>query len=69
MTRLYWAYLNRHSEAFTGNHRMAIALKNVARRADDEKALDITTFEHVRDTLLAGKEVRPPSEGDLRSWS
>ena len=25
MTRLYWAYLNRHSEAFTGNHRMAIA--------------------------------------------
>ncbi len=69
MTRLYWAYLNRHSEAFAGNHRMAIALKNVARRADEEKVLDAETFEHVRDTLLAGKEFRPPSEGDLRSWS
>ena len=69
MTRLYWAYLNRHSEAFTGNHRMAIALKNVARRADEEKVLDAATFVHVRDTLLAGKEVRPPLEGDLRYWS
>ena len=68
MTRLYWAYLNRHAESFSGNHRMAIAMKNVARRADEEKALDAATFEHVRATLAAGQEVRPP-EGDLRSWS
>ena len=68
MTRLYWAYLNRHAESFSGNHRMAIAMKNVARRADEEKALDAATFEHVRTTLAAGQEVRPP-EGDLRSWS
>ncbi|MEL0331780.1 MAG: cryptochrome/photolyase family protein [Candidatus Poseidoniales archaeon] len=68
MTRLYWAYLNRHADAFSGNHRMAIAMKNVARRADEEKALDAATFEHVRATLAAGQEVRPP-EGDLRSWS
>ncbi len=69
MTRLYWAYLNRHGPSFTGNHRMAIAMKNVARRADEEKALDEATFEHVRSTLLKGEEVRPPSQGDLRSWS
>ena len=69
MTRLYWAYLNRHGPSFTGNHRMAIAMKNVARRADEEKALDAATFEHVRSTLLNGEEVRPPSMGDLRSWS
>ena len=69
MTRLYWAYLNRHGPSFTGNHRMAIAMKNVARRADEEKALDEATFEHVRYTLLKGEEVRPPSQGDLRSWS
>ena len=50
MTRLYWAYLNRHGPSFTGNHRMAIAMKNVARRADEEKALDAATFEHVRST-------------------
>ena len=68
MTRLYWAYLTRHREAFTGNHRMAIANKNVMRRADEEKAIDAATFAHVRTTLQAGSEVRPP-EGDLRSWS
>ena len=69
MTRLYWAYLNRHREAFAGNHRMAIALKNVARRADEEKALDRVAFQHVRDTLLSGQEVRPTTDGDLRAWS
>ena len=69
MTRLYWAYLNRHAPSFSGNHRMAIAMKNVERRADEEKELDRATFERVRATLLAGDEVRPPSEGDLRVWS
>ena len=69
MTRLYWAYLNRHGPSFTGNHRMAIAMKNVARRSDEEKTLDEATFEHVRATLLKAEEVRPPSEGDLRTWS
>ncbi len=69
MTRLYWAYLNRHAPSFSGNHRMAIAMKNVERRADEEKELDRATFERVRATLLAEDEVRPPSEGDLRVWS
>ena len=69
MTRLYWAYLKRHAPSFAGNHRMAIAMKNVERRADEEKERDVATFEHVRKTLLAGEEVRPPSEGDLRVWS
>ena len=69
MTRLYWAYLTRHRESFVGNHRMAIALKNVERRAEEEKAMDNATFENVRETLLAGREVRPAAEGDLRAWS
>jgi len=69
MTRLYWAYLNRHKASFTGNHRMAIAMKNVERRAVEEKQLDEATFEHVRDQLLSGRELRPPQQGDLRMWS
>ena len=69
MTRLYWAYLNRHAPSFSGNHRMAIAMKNVERRADEEKEKDAATYEHVKATLLAGGEVRPPNEGDLRRWS
>ena len=48
---------------------MAIALKNVERRAEEEKAMDNATFEHVLETLLAGQEVRPAAEGDLRAWS
>ena len=69
MTRLYWAYLNRHGDSFSGNHRMAIAMKNVERRAEDEKALDHATFEHVLATLKRAEELRVPGDGDLRSWS
>ena len=69
MTRLYWAYLARHSSSFAGNHRMAIAMKNIERRSPEQKAEDIATFERVRDTLLSGQELRPPHEGDLRSYS
>ena len=36
---------------------------------EEEKAMDNATFEHVRETLLAGREVRPAAEGDLRAWS
>ena len=69
MTRLYWAYLKRHSPSFVGNHRMGIAMKNIERRSDEQKAEDVATFEMVRDTLLHGRELRPSNEGDLRSWS
>lgn len=69
MTRLYWAYLNRHKSSFVGNHRMAIAMKNVERRAEEEKELDKATFEHVLGELLSDRELRPPQQGDLRAWS
>lgn len=69
MTRLYWAYLERHASSFLGNHRMAIAMKNVERRADGEKQHDVETFKRVSNALLAGTELRPEGEGDLRSWS
>ena len=69
MTRLYWAYLARHSPSFAGNHRMGMAMKNIERRSEEQKAEDVATFQNVRDTLLSGKELRPSNEGDLRSWS
>ena len=43
--------------------------KHFERRADEEKEKDAATYEHVKATLLAGGEVRPPNEGDLRRWS
>ena len=69
ITRLYWAYLERHSPSFAGNHRMAIAMKNVSRRAEQEKEVDLHTYQRVLKALLAGEEVRLDGEGDLRSWS
>ncbi len=69
MTRLYWAYLNRHLAAFEGNHRMAIARKNVARRSEEEKAMDAAVFQKVQAALSSGVALRPTAEGDLRSWS
>lgn len=69
MTRLYWAYLNRHLPSFEGNHRMAIARKNVARRSDEEKAKDAEVFLTVQATLANGGSMRPTAEGDLRRWS
>lgn len=69
MTRLYWAYLSRHAPLFSGNHRMAIAMKNVSRRAEEEKAKDIAAFEAVGAALRTGQELRPMDNADLRTWS
>ena len=69
MTRLYWAYLARHAPSFSGNHRMAIAMKNIAQRDEGEKALDVAAFERVSQALRDGEQMRPTDDGDLRRWS
>lgn len=67
ITRLYWAYLNRHRPAFEGNHRMSMAMRNAAKRSDDNKAEDVATFHWVRDALRSGSSLVTP-EGGLRSF-
>ena len=69
MTRLYWAYLARHGEAFEGNHRMSMTLRNVQRRSPEERALDAATFEHVKQVLAQGKTLHPEGVHDLRQWT
>lgn len=68
MTRLYWAYLARHGEAFEGNHRMSMTLRNVQRRSPEERALDAATFQHVKQVLAEGGTLRPEGVEDLRQW-
>ena len=68
MTRLYWAYLARHGEAFEGNHRMSMTLRNVQRRSPEEQALDAATFQHVKQVLAEGGTLRPEGVEDLRQW-
>ena len=69
MTRLYWAYLARHGEAFEGNHRMSMTLRNVQRRSPEERDLDAATFEHVKEVLRNGGTLRPAGVQDLRQWT
>jgi len=69
ITSMYWAYLYRHRTAFAGNHRMAIAMKNVERRSDEQKATDEATYLHVVKTLQQGESLEPPTHGDLRRWT
>jgi len=69
ITRLYWAYLARHESAFEGNHRMSMALRNVQRRDLHERSVDILTFEHVKQTLQAGKRLHPEGLEDILQWT
>lgn len=59
LRRLYWAYLDRHAGALEDNRRMSLPLANLPRRAEEERELDRTVYEWVRETLEAGEELRP----------
>ena len=67
ITRLYWAYLNRHRPAFERNHRMSMAMRNAAKRSDENKAEDEATFLQVSEALRLGQSLVTP-DGDLRSF-
>ncbi|MEZ4366704.1 MAG: cryptochrome/photolyase family protein [Kofleriaceae bacterium] len=59
LTRLYWAFLDRHARALAGNQRMAVPLAALRKRAPAERARDAETFAAVRATLDAGATLRP----------
>ncbi|MGA1605963.1 MAG: cryptochrome/photolyase family protein [Planctomycetota bacterium] len=59
ITRLYWAFLARHQERFASNIRMAMPIRNVAKRSAAERAKDAATFATVRETLRAGLPLTP----------
>lgn len=57
ITRLYWAFLARHADALSSNHRLGLIMGSLRKRAPEEKQRDAATFEAVRDALLAGELV------------
>jgi deoxyribodipyrimidine photolyase-related protein len=59
LTPLYWAYLERHREGLEGNQRMSLPLATLRKRSPAEKANDLKIFETTRQTLAAGKRLRP----------
>lgn len=62
ITPLYWAFLARHEEQLRGNPRLAMPLRSLARRSDEQRAGDARVFEHVRSRLDDGAMVESASE-------
>jgi deoxyribodipyrimidine photolyase-related protein len=59
ITNLYWAYLDRHRQAFTDNPRMRLVLNSLARRSDSQLRTDRDVFDWVNSVLGEGGTVRP----------
>jgi deoxyribodipyrimidine photolyase-related protein len=58
LTRLYWAFLDRHQDALKGNHRLSVPLGASRKRAEAEKQKDRDTFQYVQTTLAKGKRLK-----------
>jgi deoxyribodipyrimidine photolyase-related protein len=58
-TRMYWAFLERNRAHLADNQRLAMPMRNVARRPEEEKAEDARVFERVSALLTAGERVTP----------
>ena len=54
---MYWAYFERHKDAFAGNHRLAMTLRTLAKRSEEKKQHDRDSFEHVTRILGEGKSL------------
>ena len=55
LTKLYWAYLDKHSERFKDNFRMKMVLRSLDKRSDEKKNIDRQTFTWMVDTLAKGE--------------
>ena len=62
ISRMYWAYLARHAPAFSGNHRLSMAMRNVEKRSEEQRQLDHATFLHVQQTLAKGGTLTPENQ-------
>ncbi|MBP9090611.1 cryptochrome/photolyase family protein [bacterium] len=58
ITRLYWAFLERHKDKLEGNLRMAMPINSAKKRADSLKEEDRAIYEKTIKTLLAGDKLQ-----------
>ena len=45
LSKLYWAFLARHQDAFEGNHRMSMPLRSMQKRSEEQRSADAAAFE------------------------
>jgi deoxyribodipyrimidine photolyase-related protein len=55
ITCLYWAFLARHEGRLRDNPRLRLPLQALRKRPAAKREDDARTFQHVRDTLAAGR--------------
>lgn len=59
ITRLYWAFLDRHEPSLRGNPRLLMPLNSLRRRAADVRERDRKVYEITRDLLDRGETLTP----------
>jgi len=59
ITSLYWDFLARNETALSGNHRMAMPLRSLAKRDSARRTRDHDVFERVSRALQDGIEITP----------
>ena len=59
ITKLYWAFLERHKSKFKSNFRLSMILRTLDKRSPEKKAQDAFTFDQVRLKLLSGQSMSP----------
>ena len=56
VSNLYWAFLDRHRDSFEGNIRMAMPIRNLAKRSQEKKLIDNEYYENILQALSDGNE-------------
>ncbi len=59
ITHLYWAFLDRHRDAFADNHRMRLVLSSLGKRRDSLKRYDTVIFDWACSRLDRGERLHP----------
>jgi deoxyribodipyrimidine photolyase-related protein len=59
LTAMYWAYLARHSQALTGNQRMLMPLRSLAKRDPVKRQADAQVYATVSAVLAQGGRLTP----------
>ncbi len=61
ISRLYWAYLERHRGPLSGIDRMTLPLRSAAKRSAEDRRLDASVYHRTVELLQAGQVLGPES--------
>jgi len=62
ITPLYWGFLDRHENKLSGNPRVAMPLRSLAKRAPERRSHDHSVHDWVVETLRTGDRLEPAAQ-------